>query len=362
MTPRPPTPTPPGGGGYTISVNGEPLAVAGGSARDKIEGGRGTKVAPGAGVDPRIIQATHDTDKRVDENGRRVTKETERADRNAKKLKDLDERGAGKVRGVDGKGSDSASSRGGGKDTGSGSGSRPSVPMQQAATQPQQQTQAPAAMQMPQVQMPQASAPSGGGVTMIDPQKLAALVQAVQAAQASDRASGKPGPSSTTADGRPVTPQGKAPIDVSEVSLEKTTDGPLTQDQVRDVIDQALTINGIPNNPELRAQWTEVYEYIAQKESGNNPNAGNNSDSNATGPMQADGYYQNSSRGLVQCIPATFAAYHMGGTSNSIVDPVASVAASINYVMDKYGVSADGAGLAEFYAARGGGGASYKGY
>lgn len=348
-------------GGTTISVNGEPLAVAGGSTRAKIDGARGTKVAPGAGVDPRIVAATHDTEKRVDENGRRVKDGTEKSDRDTRKIKELDERGAGKVRGVD-KGSDSGSSSKGSGGTGSG-GSRPQVPMQQAATQPQQQVQAPAAMQMPQMQMPQASAPSsGGGVTMIDPQKLAALVKAVQAAQESDRASGKPGPSSTTSDGRPVTPQGKQPLDVSQVSFDRTHEGALTRDQVRDVIDQALTINGVPNNPELRAQWTEVYEYIAQKESGNNPNAGNNSDSNATGPMMADGYHEGSSRGLVQCIPATFAQYHMGGTSNSIVDPVASVAASINYVMDTYGVSPDGAGLAEFYAARGGGGDNYKGY
>jgi hypothetical protein len=52
------------------------------------------------------------------------------------------------------------------------------------------------------------------------------------------------------------------------------------------------------------------------------------------------------SRGVAQCIPQTFATYHAAGTSLNIYDPVANIAASINYVRDRYGVSADGSDLA----------------
>lgn len=58
----------------------------------------------------------------------------------------------------------------------------------------------------------------------------------------------------------------------------------------------------------------------------------------------SDGAHANSSRGAWQCIPTTFAAYHMAGTSNSIYDPVASAAASMNYVMNTYHVSPTGRG------------------
>lgn len=60
-----------------------------------------------------------------------------------------------------------------------------------------------------------------------------------------------------------------------------------------------------------------------------------------------DGYPGQCSRGGWQCIPQTFAKHHQAGTSNKIYDPVASVAAAMNYVIAVYGVSPDGHDLAQ---------------
>lgn len=112
--------------------------------------------------------------------------------------------------------------------------------------------------------------------------------------------------------------------------------------------------------------WEKGYRTAASRESGGNANACNVWDSNAVTPTgyssvrdYGDGYSRTGvskldgkltpfqcSRGLVQCIPQTFAAYHAPGTSTNIYDPVASVAASIRYVRDRYGVAADGSDLA----------------
>ncbi|MGW4089140.1 transglycosylase SLT domain-containing protein [Nocardia sp. NPDC004750] len=98
-------------------------------------------------------------------------------------------------------------------------------------------------------------------------------------------------------------------------------------------IDGALDALGI-TDPVAREYWKRGYRVLIERESGGNPNAVNNWDSNA-----AAGH---ASRGLTQTIPGTFQAYHVGGTSNNIHDPVANVAASMNYVMERYDVSRDG--------------------
>ncbi|MFE9974147.1 transglycosylase SLT domain-containing protein [Streptomyces hirsutus] len=43
------------------------------------------------------------------------------------------------------------------------------------------------------------------------------------------------------------------------------------------------------------------------------------------------------SKGLLQVIPPTFAAYHVPGTSKNIYDPVANITAACNYAADRYG-------------------------
>ncbi|WP_228812578.1 transglycosylase SLT domain-containing protein [Nocardia flavorosea] len=101
-------------------------------------------------------------------------------------------------------------------------------------------------------------------------------------------------------------------------------------------ISGALDALGI-QDPEARENWTRGYLVLIARESGGNPNAVNNWDSNAAAGQN--------SRGLTQTIPSTFRAYHVRGTSTDIHDPVANVAASMNYVMDRYDVDPDGSNL-----------------
>ncbi|WP_327099837.1 transglycosylase SLT domain-containing protein [Nocardia vinacea] len=111
----------------------------------------------------------------------------------------------------------------------------------------------------------------------------------------------------------------------------------LSEDQVRYYIGKALDALGI-TDPAARARWTEGYMTLIERESGFRAGAINNWDSNA-----AAGH---ASQGLTQTIPGTFSSYHVAGTSSNITDPTANIAASMNYVMHRYDVSADGSNLA----------------
>jgi hypothetical protein len=91
------------------------------------------------------------------------------------------------------------------------------------------------------------------------------------------------------------------------------------------VVAQALSMLGLP------LTLSKQVLYQMQTESGGNPNAINLTDINA---QQGD-----PSRGLLQTIGSTFAAYHVPGTSNNIYDPLANVAAAINYAQHVYGPS-----------------------
>ncbi|MFJ5925130.1 transglycosylase SLT domain-containing protein [Kitasatospora sp. NPDC092948] len=115
----------------------------------------------------------------------------------------------------------------------------------------------------------------------------------------------------------------------------------------REYIAQALDAMGI-TDPAAREAWTKGMLTIANRESSYNAAGSqvNLWDSNAHGAKQADGAPLNSSRGGWQTIPSTFAAYHVKGTSTDIYDPVANVAASMNYIQERYHVSADGHDLA----------------
>jgi SLT domain-containing protein len=68
--------------------------------------------------------------------------------------------------------------------------------------------------------------------------------------------------------------------------------------------------------------------YQMQTESGGNPNA-----ANMTAAGAAAGY----PKGLLQVVGGTFAAYHVAGTSSNIFDPLANIAAAINYAIHTYG-------------------------
>ncbi|MGH7238759.1 MAG: transglycosylase SLT domain-containing protein, partial [Candidatus Saccharimonadales bacterium] len=89
------------------------------------------------------------------------------------------------------------------------------------------------------------------------------------------------------------------------------------------LVNKALQMLGLPLSLASRVL------YQMQTESGGNPNAINNTDINA---QRGD-----PSRGLLQTIGSTFRAYHVAGTSNNIYDPLANIAAAINYARHVYG-------------------------
>jgi uncharacterized protein YukE len=87
---------------------------------------------------------------------------------------------------------------------------------------------------------------------------------------------------------------------------------------------------------------------IIQHESGGDPNAINNWDSNA-----AAGH---PSKGLMQCIDSTFNANKMPGYDN-IYGPVDNICAGVNYAISRYGSLSNVPGIASMA-----GGGAYKGY
>jgi TP901 family phage tail tape measure protein len=95
--------------------------------------------------------------------------------------------------------------------------------------------------------------------------------------------------------------------------------------QWKGLVDQALRLLGLPADLDANVL------YQMQTESGGDPNAINLSDINA---QRGD-----PSRGLMQVIGSTFAAYHVPGTSNNIYDPLANIAAALNYARNVYGPS-----------------------
>ncbi len=107
-------------------------------------------------------------------------------------------------------------------------------------------------------------------------------------------------------------------------------------------ISQACQAAGLPYTD----GWVQGFVTLCFRESSDMPNAVNTTDGNATGPTVGDGNPQNCSRGVAQCIPQTFAANHVAGTSVAIYDPVANIAAASQYVRDRYQVSLDGSDFA----------------
>ncbi|MFB7055383.1 transglycosylase SLT domain-containing protein [Streptomyces vinaceus] len=90
-------------------------------------------------------------------------------------------------------------------------------------------------------------------------------------------------------------------------------------------IEQALSVmhaNGIPG----------TYEGIKKnvmRESSGNPLAVNRTDSNAAAG--------NPSKGLLQVTESTFRAFHVAGTADTPLDPVANIVAACNYAAHRYG-------------------------
>ena len=128
------------------------------------------------------------------------------------------------------------------------------------------------------------------------------------------------------------------PISVQDVDFTWYSGG----GHIKDWIAQACQAAGLPVND----NWVNGFSTLCSRESSDDPNAVNTSDANAAGPIVGDGHPQNCSRGVAQCIPPTFAAYHVAGTSVAIYDPVANIAAASQYVRDRYQVSWDGSDIA----------------
>lgn len=80
--------------------------------------------------------------------------------------------------------------------------------------------------------------------------------------------------------------------------------------------------HGIPGS------YEGIHRNIMRESSGN-PLAINNWDSNAAAGTP--------SKGLLQVIDPTFAAYHVAGTVYDPYDPVANITAACNYAADRYG-------------------------
>ena len=93
------------------------------------------------------------------------------------------------------------------------------------------------------------------------------------------------------------------------------------------LIDAALAADGIPQGD--WARWEAGMNVLIQRESGWNANSINLWDSNAKAGHP--------SGGLTQTIAGTFAANRNPGLPDNMFDPVANIAASINYIRRRYG-------------------------
>ncbi|BCK58526.1 transglycosylase SLT domain-containing protein [Nocardia wallacei] len=100
---------------------------------------------------------------------------------------------------------------------------------------------------------------------------------------------------------------------------------PIFSDDLDGWIRNALHILGQHGIP---ASYDGIYRNV-MRESGGNPAAINLYDSNAAAGIP--------SKGLMQVIDPTFAAFHVDGTSWDIFDPVANIAAACNYAANRYG-------------------------
>lgn len=244
---------------------------------------------------------------------------------------------------------------------------------QALAMQQQQQQSALLAQQQAQAlenqgQNVQTITNSDGGY-LIDKDDLAQIIEEAQNSRAGDASIGSESEGdyrgdSTSGGQAPFTlgePIDKGVLDISEVTYEKDPENAtLTDEELDGVINDALDANGVTDDPEVRGKWIEIMKYIQENESNSVVNAANGWDSNAWGPEQSDSYPLHSSRGMWQCIPDTFAARHVEGTSTSIYDPTASCAASVNYLISSYNFDPEtGAGIDEFYNDRY---PTYKGY
>uniref|UniRef100_UPI000A562B05 transglycosylase SLT domain-containing protein n=1 Tax=Nocardia xishanensis TaxID=238964 RepID=UPI000A562B05 len=100
---------------------------------------------------------------------------------------------------------------------------------------------------------------------------------------------------------------------------------PVYENNLDGWIRQALDIMAAHNIP---GTYEGIHRNIIRESSGN-PQAINLWDSNAAMGIP--------SKGLLQVIDPTFAAYHVEGTAFDVWDPVANIVAACNYAAHRYG-------------------------
>ncbi|MCP2320052.1 Transglycosylase SLT domain-containing protein [Nocardia amikacinitolerans] len=100
---------------------------------------------------------------------------------------------------------------------------------------------------------------------------------------------------------------------------------PMYENNLDGWIRQALDIMAANNIP---GSYEGIHRNIMRESSGN-PQAINLWDSNAAAGIP--------SKGLLQVIDPTFAAYHVAGTPFDVWDPVANIVAACNYAAHRYG-------------------------
>ncbi|MFE9172883.1 transglycosylase SLT domain-containing protein [Streptomyces kebangsaanensis] len=154
-------------------------------------------------------------------------------------------------------------------------------------------------------------------------------------------ANGFPGCSSLTKLGATAgfTVDCRHPGSIAKTSVEYTKNSGISTDEdtARTFALEACARTGAPREWVTGVSNDANLLTLMQRESSFHANAVNQSDVNAKGPRQADGARLNCSRGYAQVIPGTFAQNHQAGTVNRIYDPVANIAAAINYIWDRYG-------------------------
>ena len=133
------------------------------------------------------------------------------------------------------------------------------------------------------------------------------------------RATKKAGTASATAD-KAAAPAKKSAVAQATQSSVKTYPDNL-DGWIRNALD-IMGQNGIPGS------YEGIHRNIMRESSGN-PQAINNWDSNAAAGTP--------SKGLLQVIDPTFAAYHVPGTVYDPFNPVANIAAACNYAAARYG-------------------------
>ncbi|MFC5826680.1 transglycosylase SLT domain-containing protein [Nonomuraea insulae] len=103
--------------------------------------------------------------------------------------------------------------------------------------------------------------------------------------------------------------------------------GPAPTGQVKEWIEEAVKILEAKGVPASKMNASDIW-MIIQHESGGNPSAINNWDSNAVNGTP--------SKGLMQTIDPTFNSYKLSGHGN-IYDPVDNIIAGVRYAISRYG-------------------------